>query len=202
MAQCGSTPMPRQSKSRLLCLYGTDAQRQKLRYCVGRRQTVKVTAEPPECKGALQGILHVLGKSWLQELLGCSRVPHALSQDVFHTLRPGQYPGSPEHLCLNCSVQDKLHRALRHLQRTHLETEKATEALAEQYASLRKHVTTVQRTARGEVERYPSPRQSKWTPQTRVDDQLHRASADDLAKYVSSARQASSKSLSWRSSPR
>ena len=148
MARCGSTPTLRPSKSRLLCLYGTDAQRQKLKFCAVRRQTVKSTPEPPQGKGAMQVVLQVLGNSWLQEFLGCGRMPHALSKDIFQALRPHQ---QPEQLCLNCAVHDKLHRALRHLQMAHLETERRTEALAEQYASLRRHITTVQRTACGEV---------------------------------------------------
>ncbi|CAE7362573.1 unnamed protein product [Symbiodinium sp. KB8] len=150
MAWGASSPM-RPSRSRLLCLYGTDFQRQKLRFSAGRRRSVKPPPQAAPSKNDLfQVVFEVLGKSWLQEMVGCSRVPHALSKDIFRVLCLPQEP--KPRFCLNCRVHDKLHRALRHLQITRLETERKTEALEEQYASVRKHVTTVQRTTCGEVD--------------------------------------------------
>ncbi|CAE7489130.1 unnamed protein product [Symbiodinium sp. CCMP2592] len=152
MAWGGSSPMLRPPRSRLLCLYGTDFQRQKLRFSAGRRRSMKPPPEAAHSQNDLfQVVFEVLGKSWLQEILGCSRVPHALSKDIFHVLF---LPDEPKRsfFCLNCRVHEKLHRALRHLQITRLETERRTEALEEQYASVRKHVTTVQRRTCGEVD--------------------------------------------------
>mmetsp|Transcript_53890 Transcript_53890/g.125732 ORF Transcript_53890/g.125732 Transcript_53890/m.125732 type:complete len:190 (-) Transcript_53890:114-683(-) len=129
-----------------LCLYGTDAQRHKLTTC--KRRPAKSARETHQGKGAVEAALQVLGKSWLQDALGCARVPAALCKDVWRALQPLE---RPQVLCLNCAVQEKLKRALQHLQITHLETERRTEALAEQYAAVLQTVTSVQRSTCGEV---------------------------------------------------
>eukprot|EP00490_Sorites_sp_Unknown_P013611 CAMPEP_0114654566 /NCGR_PEP_ID=MMETSP0191-20121206/10558_1 /TAXON_ID=126664 /ORGANISM="Sorites sp." /LENGTH=228 /DNA_ID=CAMNT_0001870081 /DNA_START=154 /DNA_END=840 /DNA_ORIENTATION=- len=153
-----------QSIQRMLCLYGTHAQKEKIR--AARSQS---TLEAPWKAQAKQEDKHkektsntgakelntldmafqVLGTLWLQEALGCRRLPLALSKrysEGFNQrirLLSNGYPGylAPHEtmdllpkLCFKCSVEDKLNKTLRYLNLAHREVERQNEALAEQYA--------------------------------------------------------------------
>ena len=164
------------SVQRMLCLHGTDAQKEKIR--AARSQS---TLEAPKSRvkrredkhkqlhgevNSLDVGLHltfqVLGTLWLQEALGCRRLPFALSKDycegltsLNQRLQLSDSTGndfnvaneSLPQLCLKCSVEDRLNKAMRYLKLAHREVERQNEALAEQYALAKERRESAQSSA-------------------------------------------------------
>ena len=106
MAEDASGLDRERSHRRMLCLYGTEAQRQKLHRATGRRltaaQPLNSEKDPLPRADGLEAAFQALGTLWLQELLGCCRVPCALSKGFL------RFQGEMSKLCFRCSVQDRL----------------------------------------------------------------------------------------------
>ena len=146
------------SRRRMLCLYGTDAQRQKLSraakaMCVPKqkRQSQNPNAledRQEDSQAGLAMVFQVLGTLWSQQAWGCSGLPFALSKTfltIFQKAIVGGEPAAP--LCFKCSITDRLQKALRYLRKTQLEVEKKSEALAEQYALAKERIKDAQSSA-------------------------------------------------------
>ena len=133
-----------------LCLYGTDAQRQKLNAARGERhererplERVERQEREAQCEVEALRLALQVAAGWIQEALGCRRLPVALSKDFLQIFRP-----SIATICFRCSVQEKLQKALKHLSLAHLEVERQSEALAEQYALAQERMKSAQLAAK------------------------------------------------------
>lgn len=127
-----------------LCLYGTNAQRQKLNAARGERHERSERPLRAKCE-TLEAVFQIVA-AWIQEALGCRRLPRALSKDFLQIFRP-----SIPTICFRCSVQEKLQKALKHLSLAHLEVERQSEALAEQYALAKERIKFAQLAAKLEL---------------------------------------------------
>ena len=148
--------MQRLRHPRMLCLYGTNAQRQKLSRAAKAGVVKQWRLECQSPKNDLNGeeeavgldvVFQVLGTNWSQEALGCSRLPFALSTKYFQVFHVAASSSSIATLCLKCSTQDRLFKALKQLRKAHLEVEKQSEVLAEQYALAKKRIKSAQSSA-------------------------------------------------------
>ena len=147
---------------RMLCLYGTRAQKQKMQKIRAARgqgspdtaesRSQRKRLEDKQLTGVTDGLeaaFQVLGPLWLQEALGCRRLPFALSKKYLVGFTGGlfkmprscntdaakkRFPASLPQLCFRCSVEERLNKAMSYLKSSHLEVERQNEALAEQYA--------------------------------------------------------------------
>ena len=151
------------SVQRMLCLYGTNAQKEKIRAArsqstleapwksrVKRREFKhkQVHGDGDSLDVGLHLTFQVLGTLWLQEALGCRRLPFALSKEycegltILNRLQLSDSTGNDfnvadetrPQLCFKCSVEDRLNKAMRYLKSAHSEVERQNKALAEQYA--------------------------------------------------------------------
>eukprot|EP00435_Cladocopium_sp_Y103_P012610 s1615_g3.t1 len=176
--------LPPMSVQRMLCLYGTNAQKEKIRAArsqstlevpwksrVKRReykhkQDKQVHGELDSLDVGLHLTFQVLGTLWLQEALGCRRLPLALSKEycegltiLNERLQLSDSAGNDfnvaneilPQLCFKCLVEDRLNKAMRYLKLAHREVERQNEALAEQYALAKERRESAQSSAQHAV---------------------------------------------------
>lgn len=169
--------LPPMSVQRMLCLYGTNAQKEKIRAArsqstleapwksrVKRREFKhkQVHGDVDSLDVGLHLTFQVLGTLWLQEALGCRRLPFALSKEycegltiLNQRLQLSDSTGDDfnvanetlPQLCFKCSVEDRLNKAMRYLKLAHREVERQNEALAEQYALAKERRESAQSSA-------------------------------------------------------
>ena len=162
-------------RRRMLCLYGTRAQKQKMQKIRAARgqgspdtaesRSQRKRLEDKQLIGATDGLeatFQVLGPLWLQEALGCRRLPFALSKKYLVGFNGGlfkmprscntdaaknRFPASLPKLCFRCLVEERLNKAMSYLKVSHLEVERQNEALAEQYALAKERRESAQSSA-------------------------------------------------------